>query len=764
MTRRSITAIASIESRFSASRGVGLAFALLLTCAAASGQQSPDVSPATAAASPSQQASPSTQDSKDKAVQLPSETVVGIAAPAAIVAQQNLDEIAGAIVLVKATDVDQQHLSGIADVLAYQPGVYIEGAGSTGGPKISIRGSAINQGHLVFRHGIQYNFDGLPLTGPEGTPYEQWDPFDLAYTKVLKGANGLELGGIQSGGAINLVSHTGYDAYRYQARVDVGSFGYFNSQVSSGQVLGNADYYVSLDAFADQGYPQNTESRGVHLTTNFGYKFSDSVENRIYLRYTWQQEEDIGGITKAQINTDPTKAPATALFDHQRRYEPGSVWLADKLLVKIDANSQFQLGLVYNHYPIEPSAFTGGTPAVGGPGGFTITHNLNMDWYFEDVTVAPKYTRQDIVLGHQSNTTISLVATTEYSSGVKDYAGALNNSTRGYLTNEYAAASFNGSTDATLDIANDFEVARNVWLTNSIDPTYTRRVVDNYFVNPAFINPFIGGWPTSKLDYSLFNAQGRVGVRWDATKDTQFYANVSRTVEAPTPDDMGFGGFGPTGPELHNQTETTAEIGSRFKSGIFEGSVSLYHSWVRNQLIEVAIAGTGNNTFSNASPTVAQGVELGLKTTLWTEKGLPENSAPNQLTFNQAYTYTDLHYQGDPIVGKNQLPGVPPQFYQAELLYEHDSGFYAAASIEAASSFYVDYTNTFKASGYSILGAKFGYAPRAGRWDVYLQLKNLTGKHYASSVTPVYNAGGHDTPAFYPGDGFGVFAGIALHY
>jgi iron complex outermembrane recepter protein len=753
----------SMKLRSGVLGAMGLALALAAIAPQPAGAQQAPTPPADSPPAAPAQNSAATPP-KDGAVALPAQQIVGVAAAPVVAAQQSLDEVAGGVSLVNTDDVDQQHLSGVADLLAYQPGVYIEGAGSTGGPKISIRGSAINQGHLVFRHGIQYNFDGLPLTGPEGTPYEQWDPFDVAYTQVYKGANGLELGGIQSGGAIDFVSHTGYDAYLYQGRIDFGSFGYFNTQVSSGRVVGKADYYVSLDAFTDQGFPENTESKGVHLTGNFGYKFNDNVDNRIYVRYTWQREQDIGGITRAQIDADPTVAPATAIFDHQHRFEPGSVWIADKLTVKIDPNSQFQLGLVYNHYPIEPTAFTGGTPAVGGAGGFTTTHNLNMDWHFDDITVAPKYTRQDIILGRQSNTTISLVATTEISSGVNDFAGALDNSTQNYLTNLYSAASFTGSTDASLDIANDFEVAHDVWLTNSIDPTYTRRVVDNYYVNPAFINPFIGGWPTSRLDYHLFNAQGRVGLRWDATHDIQAYANVSRTVEAPTPDDMGFGGFGATGPALHNQTETTAEIGTRYKTGIFEGSVSLYHSWIRNQLLEVAIPGTSENTFSNASPTVAQGVEVGLKTTLWQDQNLPAKSPPHQLTFNQSYTYTDLHYVGDAIVGTNQLPGVPPSFYQAELLYEHDSGVYVGVNVEAASSDFVDYTNTFKANGYAILGAKVGYAPAGGRWDAYLQFKNLTDKHYASSVTPVYDAGGKDTPAFYPGDGFGVFAGFAFHF
>lgn len=88
-------------------------------------------------------------------------------------------------------------------------------------------------------------FDGLPLTGPGGTPYELKDPLWQSRVEVLRGANGFDQGALP-GGSVNYVTRTGYDAPKLQVRHEAGSRGYGQREISSGQVLGDADYYISL--------------------------------------------------------------------------------------------------------------------------------------------------------------------------------------------------------------------------------------------------------------------------------------------------------------------------------------------------------------------------------------------------------------------------------------------------------------------------------------------------------------------------------------
>ncbi len=76
------------------------------------------------------------------------------------------------------------------------------------GVKISIRGSGINRAPGAHASGLYTMLDGLPLTGPGGTPYELLEPLWVDHVEVLRGANGFDRGALALGGAIDYVSHT----------------------------------------------------------------------------------------------------------------------------------------------------------------------------------------------------------------------------------------------------------------------------------------------------------------------------------------------------------------------------------------------------------------------------------------------------------------------------------------------------------------------------------------------------------------------------
>jgi len=669
-------------------------------------------------------------------------------------AQQNLNNIAGGTALVKSSDVSNQALRNLGDLLAYQPGVYAEDAGSTGAPKISIRGSGINTGHNYWRTGIYYLFDGLPVTSPSGTPFEQWSPYDYSYTEVLKGANGLVYGAEDLGGAINFVPFTGYDAYAYEARFDAGSFGYYSTHLSSGQVVGPADYYVGLTAYTAQNYEAQNESKAAKATSSFGYQITPDIFNRFYFDYSYAYEQETTGITKAQLKSDPTASDPADVAAHSDRLNEGSYWVADKTTFNLDEDSSFDIGEVYHHYPV-----TGGSTT-----GFATL------WWYDDVSGVLDYKRKDLLFDRDSDTTFTLRDTTSVNAFETVYLG--DGTIGGQYTNPYEDANYGGSGFATATVNNDYEVANNVWLTNSLGGVYNR-IVNHY--------SDLATGSSDKSDSSLFNWQGRLGARWDVNPDTQVFTSLSRSVDAPRAFDAG-AAFTPPVTPLKDQTATTVEVGTRAKYGIFEGSLSLYKSWIDNELLLSHIPGepAADNTTLNATPTTNQGVELGLTTTLWrddiasaTHSNDPKeieqpptdaDSGAQQLQLIQSFTYSNFYYDNDPIMHHDQLPGVPPEFYQAELLYEHPTGFYLGLTTEVASAYYVDYANSFKTDPYAIFGVKVGFSPPKGHWDTYLEFSNLTNENYASSVTPTYNANGQDVAVFYPGDGFAVHGGIEVHF
>jgi iron complex outermembrane receptor protein len=157
----------------------------------------------------------------------------------------------------------------------------------------------------------------------------------------------------------------------------------------------------------------------------------------------------------------------------------------------------------------------------------------------------------------------------------------------------------------------------------------------------------------------------------------------------------------------------------------------------------------------NTSPTVHQGVEASLLSNLWS------GDDGGQLSLRQSYTFSDFHYQDDERFGDNRLPGLPMHYYQGELRYDWPQGFFAALNTHWMSKVAVDYANSYYADPYALFGATLGYNAPKGDWQTWVDMRNLTDKHYAATVTPGYDDKGLDAARSTPGEGMGVYVGVS---
>jgi iron complex outermembrane receptor protein len=660
-------------------------------------------------------------------------------------AQAKLDEIPGGVSLVSGDAVEKGRVFTSEDVLAYQPGVYAQAAGGTDGIKISIRGSAINRGTNFFRSGVLFMFDGLPVTGPGGTPYELFEPLGLSYTEILRGANAFDYGSLALGGAINYVTRTGYDAAPFEARFEGGSFGYRKVQLSSGKVIGPLDYYVSVTDSSRDGYQTQSAGDSRGIAANIGYQINPELNTRFYLRYRETSNQQPGALTRAQVTIDPRQANPTNVQLDAARNQPGSTWIGNKTTLRIDDVSQLEFGANYHDYPIDQQlGISSGT------------------WGFTDVSLLANYTRSDVLWGKASNTKVGVLFT-------KHLDGYLDSAVRRSTGNNagvpvgtvYRHAEYGGS-DTVLHAGNDLELAPSFWLSSGLSAIHTERSTQVTFPdNPAYSR-------------STDDLAPRLGLRYNLTPQVQVYGNASRTVEPPnswafltTPPAYPAGsgpltGASRQGLDLKDQKANTIEVGARGKTAKTEWTLGVYRSLVKNELlsVEVIAASPGVNAVtaeSNASATIHQGIEASLGNILWEASG-------QKISLRQAYTFNDFNFKNDSKFGKNELPGIPRHYYQGEVQYSHPSGFYIGASAQAASSYYVDYANSFSANGYTIFGASAGYDHPTDGWKIFLDLRNLGDKHYVSSTSPVYNSFGLDSPRFAPGDGRSAFAGISYAF
>ncbi|TWI67335.1 iron complex outermembrane receptor protein [Pseudoduganella lurida] len=657
-------------------------------------------------------------------------------------AKLRLEEVPGGVSVVSAEQVEKGRVFTSEDVLAFQPGVYAQAAGGTDGIKISIRGSAINRGTNFFRSGTLFLFDGLPVTGPGGTPYELFEPLGLSRTEILRGANAFDQGALMLGGAINYVTRTGHDAAAFEARVEAGSFGYKKVSVSSGQVIGNWDYYVQAIASERDGYQTLSSGESRAFIGNLGYKFGPDVETRFYFRYRKTDNYQPGALTVAQVEQDPRQANPTSVAQDAHRNQPGSRWLANKTLWNIDGDSSLEFGAVIHDYPIDQQLGVN----VGS-------------WGFTDLSFSLNYQRRETLFGLRSETKLGALSTSHNNHGwldtrVRIPSGATAGLPVGTLIRR---AEYDGE-DHILHAGNDLEIARDLWLTTGVSGVKTKRFTE--VVYPVVNEPYARS--TTAL-------APRAGLRYTFPNEVQVFGNVSRSIEPPnswafltTPPAFTTGpatGLSRHGLDLKDQTANTFELGTRGAAYGSNWSLSVYRSYVKNELLSVEVVPATATTAaataeSNATPTIHQGIEAGLESRLW------DGGANGTLAARQSFTLNDFYFRGDSRFGRNTLPGIPKRFYQGELSYEHPSGFYGGLSVQAASRIDVDYANSFRTHGYGIVNASFGYEHPTQGWKLFVDLRNLADKHYVSSVSPAYNDAGTDQRRSAPGEGFAVYSGL----
>ncbi|AIL62610.1 TonB-dependent receptor family protein [Pseudomonas alkylphenolica] len=649
-------------------------------------------------------------------------------------ARERLNQVPGATNLIDMQRVEQGRVASNQDVLAYQPGVFAQSAGNDG-IKLSIRGSGINRAPGSHGSGVYTMFDGLPLTGPGGTPYELFEPLWLSRAEVLRGANGFDRGALALGGAIDYITHTGHDAAPLQVRYELGSRGYAKRQISSGQVLGDLDYYVALTDSEYDGYQEHSSGSSKGIAANVGYRFSPSLETRFYLRYRETENDLAGRLTKAQIKHDPRAANPLYLSRDASRPQPGSTWLGNKTTFFLDEDSRLEAGLVYHDYPMD------------------LREGANrLKVAYSDVSGTLNYFRRDTLFGHESKTTIGWRTTKHLpNSGASEFVRVQSRPDMpvGTRTRDF---SYQGS-DSVVHVGNELELIPDLWLTSGLAMIYTRR-------ESAVTYPENGG----KVSQHDWDYAPRLGLRYDLSPSLQLYGNLSRSVEPPHPwaliwsSPTRVNGLQTQPIEMQNQTATTLELGARGDAPIGSWDLAWYYSDVRHELLAVEIVPGLPAAEFNASPTVHQGVEAGLDSLLW------ERAAVGKLSLRQAYTFSDFHYRDDDVFGDNRLPGIPMHYYQAELRFDLPSGFYAGLNTQMASKVQVDYANSYPADAYALLGATLGYNAPKQDWQTWIDLRNLTNKRYAATVTPGYNDNGKDVAHSTPGEGFGVYAGVSYSF
>ncbi|GLH79550.1 TonB-dependent receptor [Bradyrhizobium sp. SSBR45G] len=636
--------------------------------------------------------------------------------PTTQAATQRIQQTPGAVAVVPDTAFRNAPAQTIKDVLDYVPGVFAQPKWGDD-TRLSIRGSGLSRNfHL---RGTQLTLDGVPINTADGYgDFQEIDPTAYRYVEVYKGANALRYGANSLGGAVNFVTPTGRDASAFESRLDGGAFGYLRGQASTGGVYGAADYFVTGSASRVDGYRDHSWGTAERGSANLGYQVSPDFETRFYLNANSVRQRIPGEVSKTSaLNSPQTAAANNVLNDWQRNID--TVRVANKSTLHLDSTDvEFGVFAVDRH----------------------LMHPIFqwLDYRYHDYGGFVRAVDDREIGGHRNRFTVGLNIQ-------------------------------NGSTDANQFVNTGGNKGMQMSSLVQTPENYTLYGENAWYVVPSVsfiagaqflhavrsqqVNFSLNGDVAGRATYDLLSP--KVGVLWDVDPGWQVFANVSRSGEAPS---FGEGNGAATRfYDIKAQTATTYEIGTRGRRPDVTWDFALYHADIQNEL-QCFYSSFGNCNVTNADKTVHQGVEAGLGVSLL--KGLAVKSdTPDRVWLNLAYTYNDFRYDNDATWGNNRLPGAPPHFLRAELLYKHPSGVAFGPNIEwVPQAYFVDSANTLSTDLYLLWGLKATYDD-GKNFSAYLEGRNLANKAYIATTSIIDRATPTST-LFNPGNGRGVYAGL----
>lgn len=659
-------------------------------------------------------------------VTMPAITVTGTASltvPSIKDAEEQINKTPGGVEVVPASRYLDGRATTMKDMLDYTPGVWIQSKYGQEDSKLVIRGSGLSRNfHL---RGVRLLQDGSPINQADGSgDFHEIDPLAQQYIEVYKGANALRYGAMTLGGAINFVSPTGRSNPGLAARVYGGSYQTFGQQAAAGFSEGPWDAWLSFTNLSGNGFREHTNQSLQRLNGNVGAQIGSNVETRFFFSGNQVRNQIPGSLTQQQFWTDPRQGPLANVLQNARR-DVDSFRFANTTVVDIGDDAFTLQSYVKSKALFHPLTFA------------VIENNL-LDW---GVTGQYKGSRQ--LFGHRND----FVVGANYFGGTNRNRQFVNRfGVPGPLTND------NTEFSSSVEIygENWFYATPELSIVTGIQFNWANRVLtDNYLVN---------GNDSGAASY--FEINPKIGALWEPRPGLQFFANVSRASEPPTWSELNPSvapGFAPLAP----QTSWTAEIGTRGKLGENVGwDLSLYRSWVKNELQLLVVPGFGGSAIAiNIPNAIHQGIELGLNGTAW------RSERNDRITGRMALTVSDYRFDNNPTYGNNQLPGAPPYYLRAEARYDSPGGFYIGPNVEwSPQGYYVDNLNTtaFMTAPYALLGLKAGYTGLKG-FEFFVDARNLTNQMYVSNVgvTSTANA---TSQLYNPGDGASVYAGIQARF
>lgn len=242
------------------------------------------------------------------------------------------------------------------------------------------------------------------------------------------------------------------------------------------------------------------------------------------------------------------------------------------------------------------------------------------------------------------------------------------------------------------------------------------------------------GAPSQEKSYDSISP--KLGLVWNFSTSTNFYANISRGFAPPEVSSQYGGSL--QAPVLKPAIYNNIDAGLRFQSADknWNADVGFYRLIGKDEIVSFSTA-PGQSTPTNAGKTLHQGIEFGVsyRQPQWDAK---VNGTFAEHKYKEYQASPTLNYSG------KDMQKAPRWLVNTELGYKPTQNLRLSAEVQYLSTYYMNLANTVKYPGHTLLNLRASY--KWGAAEIWASIMNVANKKYADDANSSYSGVGVYNP------------------